>query len=346
MGLFDLTAILIRHGRIRILNGFFITQSKSFCQVTYKCELSNIHHHYTFIFSKLLISDKETHVSCTCCNSELFSVISLYHIEIKQFNQPDNYSIKLTEKFCLKLLNDYFIIDMSSLMRRYKLSFSTILRILKKFISPFLDPFRIYSKSIIKTGISHKKLHKKLHKNVIKLIYDGWDNRLISHRYPSQFPKMTSLILSFWNNFPYPFSNVKNFSYVSINWLHYISKLNNTHIKTIIDGEFTLNIKNRKAKVDGFSKKFNTIFEFHGCFFHKCPNCNYPSPPHFSISYDKTIIRDKNISDLGYSLVSIWECDWIQFIVYNWLLKNNLSVVRPFLNHSRINDTFLDLYLF
>ena len=54
-----------------------------------------------------------------------------------------------------------------------------------------------------------------------------------------------------------------------------------------------------------------------GCFWHRCPNCNYPLPKHnvefWKNKFDKNVTRDKvkhdNLIDLGWKVVVIWECE-------------------------------------
>lgn len=68
--------------------------------------------------------------------------------------------------------------------------------------------------------------------------------------------------------------------------------------------------------VDGYCQETNTIYEFHGDFWHGNPKLYLSSEYHpinkktFGELYEKTMIRENTIRDLGYSVVSIWEREW------------------------------------
>ena len=55
----------------------------------------------------------------------------------------------------------------------------------------------------------------------------------------------------------------------------------------------------------------------HGCYWHRCPKCNYPLPKHntdfWKAKFDRNVARDtKKKSDLkrlGWKVISVWECD-------------------------------------
>lgn len=55
-----------------------------------------------------------------------------------------------------------------------------------------------------------------------------------------------------------------------IAWLNYLSKQNNIHIQHAMNyGEYK--IPNTRYRVDGYCKETNTIYQFHGDFFHGNP---------------------------------------------------------------------------
>ncbi len=73
-------------------------------------------------------------------------------------------------------------------------------------------------------------------------------------------------------------------------------------------------------KVDGFKKETNTIYEFYGDIFHGNPDVKRLKPndinPLNKIKYKdlyiKTKIREQKIKSNGYSLIFIWEKDWLE----------------------------------
>ena len=69
--------------------------------------------------------------------------------------------------------------------------------------------------------------------------------------------------------------------------------------------------------VDGFCEKTNTVYEFHGCFFHGCPLCydernNHPSKAQTKLKdmYRETLEREERLKALGFNVKSIWEHDF------------------------------------
>ena len=70
--------------------------------------------------------------------------------------------------------------------------------------------------------------------------------------------------------------------------------------------------------VDGYCQDTNTVYEFHGCFWHGCPQC-YPirHEKHLRLCdrtmldvYEKTQQRMKLLQALGYDVIEMWECEW------------------------------------
>jgi hypothetical protein len=66
--------------------------------------------------------------------------------------------------------------------------------------------------------------------------------------------------------------------------------------------------------VDGLDKKNKIVWEFNGCYFHSCRKC-YPEN---TARYDRTIDRERILKDNGYTINTIWECEWQE-------LKNKMS---------------------
>jgi len=100
---------------------------------------------------------------------------------------------------------------------------------------------------------------------------------------------------------------------MQICWLNFISKFYNINIQHAENGgEYRLN----KLKIDGFCKENNTIYEFHGDFWHGNPkkfnenDYNSICKTTFGKLYQKTLEREQQIRNLGYNLVVMWEHDW------------------------------------
>jgi hypothetical protein len=105
-------------------------------------------------------------------------------------------------------------------------------------------------------------------------------------------------------------------SKISRNWL---KSLNIPHLRTFDSsvGEFI--IPKTRWKVDGYDEITNTIYEFHGDYWHAHPSIKRYSKDEqhprkrgtWGEVYEKTLQRDQKIKDLGYNLVVIWEHEFL-----------------------------------
>jgi hypothetical protein len=50
--------------------------------------------------------------------------------------------------------------------------------------------------------------------------------------------------------------------------------------------------------VDGYDEESNTVYEFHGCFFHGCSKC-YLTGDAIGVLYDKTMRKEAQLKDMG-----------------------------------------------
>jgi len=92
---------------------------------------------------------------------------------------------------------------------------------------------------------------------------------------------------------------------------HYIQHVGNTGECHVPGTTFT---------VDGFCRETNTIYEFHGCFWHGCPKC-FPvrDEPRLRLCnrtmsdvYQKTQQKMEQLRAKGYLIETMWECLWDQ----------------------------------
>ena len=109
------------------------------------------------------------------------------------------------------------------------------------------------------------------------------------------------------------YAKTDNYSKMSIIWLNYMS--NGVNIQHALNGgEKELTIDDKTYKVDGFCEETNTVYEFHGCFWHGCPNCYKPNiintknQKDMGTLNDLTIEKRENIKSAGYNYVSTYEC--------------------------------------
>ena len=110
-----------------------------------------------------------------------------------------------------------------------------------------------------------------------------------------------------------------NYSKQQIKWLDLLSKIHNIHIQHALN-ESEYMIPTTKLKADGYCKETNTIYEFHGDFWHGNPKLfnskkiNTVTKNTFGELYTKTLEREQQIKSLGYNLVVLWEYDWNRLI--------------------------------
>ncbi|XP_056003616.1 uncharacterized protein LOC125663345 [Ostrea edulis] len=114
-----------------------------------------------------------------------------------------------------------------------------------------------------------------------------------------------------------------NYSKISIQWLEWLMEKSRQRGNPIVishalnGGEFQ--VPGTNYRCDGFVKipgGNGTIYEFYGCVFHGCPNCfpddrntiKHPSTNQtIKELYDMTKHREKELKNLGYKLVIVWE---------------------------------------
>ena len=121
-----------------------------------------------------------------------------------------------------------------------------------------------------------------------------------------------------------PLCKTHGYSKTSIEWLDNISQTERIFIQHKENlGEYRIRLNNgSKTKVDGYCKDMNTVYEYHGCFYHGHPpnlcNCNRFKPSELNPKtkktygelYKNTLKRQKQIIDSGYNLITIFGCEW------------------------------------
>lgn len=109
----------------------------------------------------------------------------------------------------------------------------------------------------------------------------------------------------------------KQHSIGQVQWLNFMQTKEKIHIQHI--GNFQeYQIPNSRFKADGYCEETNTIYEYHGDYWHGNPkkfnsnDINKTTKCTFGQLYQKTLEREQQIKDMGFNLVSIWENDWIK----------------------------------
>jgi hypothetical protein len=106
-----------------------------------------------------------------------------------------------------------------------------------------------------------------------------------------------------------------NYSQISITWLEYVSRAQNKFIQHIGNSEHEFYDYHTKRSVDGYCFSTNTIYQFHGCYYHGCPKCYRGEHKHpqklvsYQILYNQTIEHTTELRK-HYRVIEIWECEW------------------------------------
>jgi hypothetical protein len=93
-----------------------------------------------------------------------------------------------------------------------------------------------------------------------------------------------------------------------IEWLNYLNIPNDNQHRQV-----RINTSPRKLRVDGFDPKTNTVYQFHGDYWHSNPDIYQADKNHPDINkshgevYKDTSLKDQRIRDAGYNLVVMWE---------------------------------------
>jgi hypothetical protein len=106
---------------------------------------------------------------------------------------------------------------------------------------------------------------------------------------------------------------------ISMSWLLYMGVRYSTEIQHAQNrGEFI--IPDTRYKADGYAESINTIFEFHGDFWHGNPKLynetavNPRTNTTYGSLYESTVKKSNTIKEKGFELIEIWEHDWKLFI--------------------------------
>ncbi|QKF94106.1 hypothetical protein QKU48_gp0648 [Fadolivirus algeromassiliense] len=110
----------------------------------------------------------------------------------------------------------------------------------------------------------------------------------------------------------------RNFSLKACAWLDYVSKKDNIKIQHAMNiGEYKLPGTN--IRVDGYCKENNTVYLFHGIFYHGSPKHYNPLKTNplikktFGDLYIRTLEHELKIHQYGYNVIVMWEDEWDAF---------------------------------
>lgn len=133
------------------------------------------------------------------------------------------------------------------------------------------------------------------------------------------------------------------YSQGQIQWLQYVMQKENINIQYVLSPEGEYKIKD-VGKVDGFCHETNTVYEYHGSYFHgeigifDHDKTNLTLGKTFGELYYNTMTRDQRIRDLGYNLIIKWEEE------FKSEKKNNLDLNSFIRSIKSIQDPEPNLY--
>jgi hypothetical protein len=150
-----------------------------------------------------------------------------------------------------------------------------------------------------------------------QVVYTGIDNKVIIYCKKCKRTFNQTPSSHFSGQGCYRCAKTRMFSGVSIVWLEFKMKEDNTFIQHALNkGEF--HIPNTKFKADGYSPSLNKIYEFHGTYWHGDPRVYEPDKINkktkktFGELYQKTKDKMEELRIKGYEVEEMWEYDWMK----------------------------------
>ncbi|GAB0097539.1 DNA-directed DNA polymerase [Sergentomyia squamirostris] len=147
--------------------------------------------------------------------------------------------------------------------------------------------------------------------------------------YRKNYLKENSLAITPKNH--YGSSLIKLQSKIGLKWLVYL------RLTTGKDIKHEVRLQNSRLVADGYHAESNTVYSFEGCYYHghECIlNRDYvcSDNPEDTIQnrFEKTLYRWDRIKNMGYNLISIWECD------FRRMLKNDPEMASTLESHSEV----------
>jgi hypothetical protein len=110
----------------------------------------------------------------------------------------------------------------------------------------------------------------------------------------------------------------QNHSVKALQWIEYLASKKNVHIKHARNGGEQLI---GGIPVDGFDEENNTVYQFHGCFWHACPVCFKPETfnkvklKSMGAIYKEHLKKIEKLKPMQHNgknieLIEIWECSF------------------------------------
>ena len=135
---------------------------------------------------------------------------------------------------------------------------------------------------------------------------------------------------------------VDKWGQMALQWLEWEAYQGNVHIRHKYNGK-EKRIGRRNLSVDGWCSTTNTVYQFHGCFWHG-HSCMVQSGKMQNTIRGKTMIElrletEKNsqyIRKCGYTLVEMWECEWKK-------IRRQYPEIRQFTKPLHYKQTMVEI---
>jgi G:T-mismatch repair DNA endonuclease (very short patch repair protein) len=119
-------------------------------------------------------------------------------------------------------------------------------------------------------------------------------------------------------------ANRKTFSKAAQGWLAWIDLTTGKRLETE-SGKGERRLGRHNLPVDGFCQETNTIYQFHGCFWHGHGCCPAAAKEYKGVTaasrLRETKLKETYLRALGYNLETVWECEWRRTVDSNPRLK-------------------------
>ncbi|XP_071797162.1 uncharacterized protein [Asterias amurensis] len=123
------------------------------------------------------------------------------------------------------------------------------------------------------------------------------------------------------------------FGVMATEWLDWLAFSQGIHVRHQFNSK-EKRVGGRMIPVDGYCKETNTVFQFHGCYWHGHP-CHL-NPNEFNkvrqASRDELRRQTEDTSayirQQGYKLIELWECDWREIQTTDHTVRGFLRTIR------------------
>jgi len=161
-----------------------------------------------------------------------------------------------------------------------------------------------------------RKVHNNLYTYNNVIYKNNGTDILVTCKIHGDFPISPAV---HWKGYGCSMCSQAGISKPQIEWLTHIQHTTGNDI--IYKGgkhnrEESFRFNSKLYRVDGYCKEIKTIYEFLGCWYHGCPECQDAEKIHcwkkitMKELYQEFIDRKKEFEENGYTVVYIWECKW------------------------------------